>query len=548
MEHINAPHKLLIYLDDRPKIGFFFWFCMGIFILFFFRPFQQPLMFDRAFLVYMSQVVSRGDFLYDSTPFGYTPLSTIVVGYLMRAGQAFSLNTIEVARITGIVCYGLCSGSIFLMCRALFKDQISPFIGAFLFCGIAFIPMIAGVNAEPKIWVLLGSVLGIYACIKGKWGWSGLWFSIAAMSWHVAVISVLATGLTILLTAKQYRWIGFFRFSFGVFMGTVPVLLYLWATDGWIGFWDQAVVRKLVVEGKNLGDDPLFWMLEGSATLLTDVLHMVGGFLGFVWLLYIRFVRRESADPIRSRTIQDYLIIYTVLWAIFNTLEYQGAPDLIPLIPVLVVYVTLLLVRFRPRRRIYAYVFGGLLVLYNWFDALTYSLPYTYQDQVATVQAVEKQYGSPFVIGHEAHYTVLERPMPTKFMRYWAYEDFLISREEGGCEAIKQQLLQGDYQYIVEYDVNRRVRSEESLAIRNWLGLASESKKKNKSKKQKKKRKKQRQQRKEGRGRCAHELITSLTTEEEVGHFIIPIQSLPIGGNFYTDEYFSVLRIDSDLK
>ena len=175
--------KNLIELNEKPIYGFLLWFCISIILsAIFYDPFNQPIRGDRAYLMYMSQEVYRGNAIYSSTTFGYTPLSTLAVGYLMKFGALFGLNTIATARIVGLALYGFISGTIFILLAKLFKDNFAPTLGAILFIGFGFIQIIAGVSAEPKIFVLAFTNLGMIFLIQRKWLLVGLFFSAAAMS------------------------------------------------------------------------------------------------------------------------------------------------------------------------------------------------------------------------------------------------------------------------------------------------------------------------------------------------------------------------------
>ncbi len=493
-------------------------------------------MFDRAFLIYMSQVVSRGESLYHSTPFGYTPLSTLIVGYLMRLGQLLGIGTIEVARITGILCWGFCAGGMFLLGKEIFRDKLSPFMVALLFCGVAFIPILAGVNAEPKLWVLLSGIFGMIFCIREDWFLSGLFFSIGAMSWHVAVIGVVATGIYILIQSDGMR--SSWRFSRGIFAGLIPVLLYLWATNSWIEFWDQAIVRKVIVEGERLGESPLEWLKVGGIAFLSDIFHLLFGFVGFVWLFYLRLTNKQRiSDRITSLKVLDYLFIYILLWTSFNLFEFQGALDLIPLTPLIVIFAVYFIGGIKLEKRNSTLLLWLLLVFYNFFDAIFYDIPYTYDEELSTVQHIEKTYGDPFVIGFEAYYTLLEKPMPTKFMRYWAYEDYLINKAPGGCERIKEQLESGPISHIIEFDHHYREFSSAYLQLKKRLGYKLENqdrwKKNNTSDKWIS----------DKNGECGRDLIADLTSEKPVDHFNIRRQIFPIGGSFFVRMNLSIYEI-----
>ena len=272
-------------LFQRTNIGFVFWFFFGILsTLLFYQPFEQPIFEDRAYLLYMSQVVYRGDALYEATTFGYTPLSTIIVGYVMKVGSLLSLNTILSARIIGLFVYGVLCGSFFVLCKSVFHRRIGTLIACVLFCGLGYIQIVSSINAEPKLWVLLFSILGIHFYNKNHWFFVGLFFSFAAMSWHVAVISLFVSA--VMLPWKSKTWFSsVYKLMLGVIAGILPVLCYLQLTNGWLDFWNQAVVRKLIVEGDVVGESPFYWFKRSIYPyFLVEPLHFVFGFLG-VFLL-----------------------------------------------------------------------------------------------------------------------------------------------------------------------------------------------------------------------------------------------------------------------
>ncbi|WP_299438066.1 hypothetical protein [uncultured Aquimarina sp.] len=474
----------------------------------------------------MSQVVFRGDPLYTATTFGYTPLSTIIVGLLMKLGGLLSLNTIESARIIGLLLYGSSCGSIFVLCKGLFKEKFAAPIACLLFCGLGYIQILSGVNAEPKLWVLLFSILGIHFFNRKDWLLVGLFFSLAAMSWHVAMVSLFATAIMLPWNSKQLLPV-LYELFFGVFLGVLPVLFYLQLTDGWLDFWNQAIIRKLVIEGSDIGETPFHWIKKGIYPhFILESLHFVLALFGFLIGLY-EIVKKNINKPdtsIKKRTL-IFLIIYSFLWVAFNSLDFQTNVDLLPLIPSVIIFSTLFFVEFFKKKHgsVATIVMTVMLIFYNFFDAFSYDLPYTFSEQVSAINRLKIKYKKPFVIGYEEYYTILQKPMPTKFLRYANYEDHLIEKKDNGCISVGELIVSEKYSVVVEFDISKRTRSKAAQKLVDLLRGDSEKE--------------------HIRSNCATYIIENLTSSKEIDSFIIKYQSILFEDSFYDYKYYSVFEI-----
>lgn len=517
--------KVTGILYDKTSVGFLCWSCFGILItVLFYKSFEQPLIFDRAYLVYMSQVVFRGDSLYNATTFGYTPLSTVVVGLFMKVGQIFSWDTIESARIAGLLLYGSICGAFFLLSKSIFRDQQATYISMLFFCGLGYIQMLSGINAEPKLWVLLFSILGLKAFNQGNWFYIGLYFSLASMSWHVAVVSLFVCAIMLPWKSSTLGpTLG--KLFLGVLIGVLPVVFYLQITDGYMAFWNQAVVRKLVVEGAIVGEAPFLWLKKGVYPyFVLEILHFLFAAAGCISVIYSLFKDKWGNEFLNKRAAV-FLIVYCLFWSGFNTLDFQTCVDLLPLIPPVVLFSAYFLSSLLKKVQ-GNFTHFGLVVLicfYNFFDALLYDLPFTYADQVEQVSDIRSKYGKAFVMGFEEYYTVLEKPMPSKFMRFASYEDHMIDNE-GGCEKIQQLMLDEKFDVIVLIDRGSRTRSRKS----DWLMSKLHQPKPNRN---------------YTHGVCAQSLVEHLTSTVETESFKVNVQAIPWSNDFYISEYYSIFKI-----
>lgn len=522
---MNRIRKLPNLSYENTNIGFVFWFIAGLLLtIICYHPFNQPILFDRAYLLHMSQVVYRGDGLYEATTFGYTPISTLVVGFFMKLGSIFSMDTITSARVFGLLMYGTLCGSFFILVKSLFNSKWPTWIACTLFCGLGYIQLLSSVNAEPKIWVMLFSIWGIYFYKKQNWLLVGLVLSLAAMSWHVSVISLVAAA--VMLPWRSDRFVKCaLKLALGVFIGTLPVILYLAVTDSWVEFWNQAVLRKLIVEASTAGESPLQWIREGIYPyFILEPLHFVFAVFGFVLACYAMIKRRIKSSI--DISLLKFVMVYTLIWVLFNSYDFQTCVDMLPLIPAIVIFATYFLITVirKPSRPVVVYVLGVVFIGYNFLDALMYKVAFAYTQQKAVMKEILDKHGDPFAVGFEEYYTILEKPMPTKFMRYAYYEDHMIEQNPDGFKGITKQITTGGYGTIVEYDKNKRVRSDASKKLFQYFP--------------------DRDQRKFGRSKCTTYLIDELTNNQAIDSFQMRVQTIPWSDKFYIDEYYSVFGVE----
>lgn len=467
-------------------------------VVIFYHPFDQPIIADRAYLLYMSQVVFRNESLYSATTFGYTPLSVIIVGYAMKLGSLFSINTIESARIMGLLLYGIISGSLFILLKNIFRDNSAPWIGMTFFIGLAYVQIISGVNAEPKLFVLAFSIIGMYFFLKKNWLMVGLCFSAAAMCWHVSVVSLVACAAVLPWKSVEIKS-SILKFIAGIAIGTLPVLLYLTLTDGWLYFYDQAILRKLVVEGESIGENPFRWLIKSiSPKFITETIHFVIAFVGFFLLVKHQFsLRKNDSKIFKNVFIIPFLIAYGIIWSIFNTIEFQGPADIIPLLVLIIISVTYVMTLIKSK--IHLILFWALLISYNFFDTVLYKVPFTYTQEKKLVSNIHSKYGDPFVVGFEEYYVVSEKPMPSKYMRMAPYEDYFLMRNNA-CHAVGEILANTDYSIIFN--------SKKGFKV----------------------------------GECADRLLYENTTLEEVDSFNFKNQNTYISDTYAKNRHYSILK------
>lgn len=437
--------------------GFILWFLLTLVIFIVIDPFEVAIWRDGAYLLYMAQTVFRGVDLYEGTSFGYTPLTSLLAGYLMRLVNFFTggTDTILISRVLGVTLYSAIGGSLFCLGREIFKSSRAAHLLSLLFLGIYPFFTAAAINFEPKFLALFFEIWAIFFLIKGGNLKSGILFSLAAMCWQPMVINCLVMIPYFLISDgfnkgafKKISW-----FSIGVFIGIVPCLFYLYVTDDWVHFWNQAVIRKANYEGGTVFDDPFRWIraIFGSR-LIADSIFLLVGIIGLSLVsLSFTFKRFSQKIPIANTPALRLLVLISLGWSVFNSLEFQGALDMVPLIPILLIFAINLFINVIENLTVQRFrLFIGLLTVYAFFDFAFHKEKTTFSEQKAFVMELNEAYGDAFVINFEEYYVLQEKPMPTRYMRLARFEDYLIDTfEPGGCSAIISQVKAMKPKFII---------------------------------------------------------------------------------------------------
>ena len=479
----------------------------------------------------MAQVVFRGDALYESTTYGYTPLGSLIVGWFMKLGFWLNFKTIASARIVGIFLFGLTSGAFFIAVRQIFKNKIAPHVACILLTGMGYLSILSGVNAEPKLWVLFLTIIGINTFHRENWLLTGLFLSLAAMVWQLSAISLFAC-LFLLPRRKEGLFTAFFKLSMGVVISTIPVLIYLQFTDGWINFWNQAILRRFIIETASLGESPLMWIYTAIyPKFISEIFHFILGFFGFL-IIVSSWPRKKPIRYFSNIRTAKFLVIMSFIWAIFNTLEFQGAKDIFALLPAILIFATysLMIVYEKYFQAKMSWLFYAALLGYCFFDSITYKIVYPYSEQKQLIKDLNTNQTNVFVIGFEEMYAILELPLPTRYVRYQPYEDFLINDfEPRGCRDIIDIIEDKECTMIIESHSTKSRSPYLQLLVNKLSWFRREP------------------QILTSRGHCATMILDQFTTQNMSTRFTIPEENIPIMGLFYFNKDYSTYEISNNF-
>lgn len=415
-----------------------------VYVVWAFDFWQQPIQMDRAFFVYMGQLVARGQSLYTESTYGYAPLSTLVTGGLIALLQDWSgIASYFIPRVGGLILLVATLLGFYQCGKALFGSKLYGYVMLMAFGGITFTAILSCTGMEPKIMVLCFSIWAIYSLYQGNYFTTGLLITLAATCWQVAGIYFIALLLYPPLYRRHFlsnaRWL-----VAGCLLALLPSVAYITYHGAWVEFWEMAVIRKISVQSLENNTPFWHWLTKVHPKYSTDLLLFISAFAGFVWYLILRLTSASKPDKAADHEIWTYLLTATILWSLFNSVEFQGGPDLIPMLSLLIcfaVYAWRALYHRISWKRLL--ILASVLTMYADFGF--YTIDYTLQDQEQLVAKLKEHYNTERVLasGFEEYYILENVPSPTKLLRFQAYDDLIIDQFlPGGWPVIKQELLE----------------------------------------------------------------------------------------------------------
>lgn len=401
---------------------------------------QLPIYGDRAYFTYLYQLVARGGSLYQDSPYGYTPLGPLLGGGLIYLLQDLTgLKSYLIPRLGGFVVFFLSSVGFYRLGLRLFGRKPIALIAGLSWLGLSFIAVISGGGLEPKALVALFVIFALLALYSERYFLSGLLCGLAVCTWQVAGIYVIGVLIWLFLH-RPIAWKAVRHYILGGAVTLAALLLYLYLADAGTAFWQQAFLRKLAVEGESLGESPLHWITKLKPGFVSDLPFFIGAFAGFVVFGYRLLKQKVTDSTLRSRLL--LLTICTLLWSGFNSIEFQGTMDYVPMLPLLVLWLSYLVHLLLKNPGHWYPSFAVVLVLF-FADLLFIPKSLTLQEQENIVRDIKAQHPTTRVVvsGADFWYVLNEESAPTKYFRMQYFEEHLMDRfTQGGKEQVLQDL------------------------------------------------------------------------------------------------------------
>ncbi len=441
--------------ENEPDLPWFrstpsqlaFVYLMSILILLQYGIDKQAIQHDCAYLMYMGQVVFRGDALYSSTTFGYTPYGPMLSAFTMHIGQLFGFKTYLAPRYFSLIVAALNSCLLYLIARNISRSSRMGIFAGLTLSGFGYLAILSISSLEPKLMVVTCMLLAMHALQQHRWLVAGAASAAAAMFWQPALIitPAIATMLILFDSAALLKRLA--RFCAGYFLGLLPAIIYLTSTQDWSNFYFQAIVRKALTDLPNAADAPISWLGDALTIYYTEVFVFVFALAGFIYcIIRLLILSKASRNELLINGGYGAVILLTLLWSLFNSIEFDGGQDLVPILPLLAFWFAYLLDELLRRGRHIApryakakkAVTAAVLTLvggYLYFDAMSYKPTYTLSAQYETLNnCIDSANPPPRFLSFNAEefYVLTEQRAPLRYTQLGRWIELLIDHYEPG--------------------------------------------------------------------------------------------------------------------
>lgn len=467
---LRRPWKLTCWLDFAGVT------LLAMIIGLQYQPDSQPIMGDQAYFLYMAQAVQRGEPVYKTTTFGYTPLVPLLSAGAMQVAETLGLPGFLGPRYFSVAITALSCGLLYLITARASRSRWIGVVTALALLNFDFLLALTASNFEPKILVQFLTLLTIAALQRRLWGLAGAAAGLAAISWQPALIVGAAASLLALYEIWKRDRSALPAYVGGFLLGTLPLYLYLGLTAQWDDFIQQAVAFKLHPRPEITQTPGVFQPLIPVIDLLQAlrvynfpffVLALAGIGMQVIraWRRGMRYLRLIFTQP---RT--GGVLLLTIFWlgyallAAFSGVEFQGIGDALPFLYLVAFWAAWgcyrLLAWWAHRSRVgsaslaYAPFFFVIVFLLGAAGkAFPYQAQYELDTEIALIRSglpTENLTGPLLAINAPEVYVLLEQPSPWRYLFVTPYfAEFIEWKEAEGCNTLVQDLEQSHFSNIL---------------------------------------------------------------------------------------------------
>jgi len=451
--------------------------------------FQQPMILDPGYFVYMGQQILQGHAPY-ATAFDHkTPLASFVCALAILVGRIAGVPDILAVRYTFLIAAVLCIAFTYLAARTVFASRLVGLLSAVIMLSFSSFAILAVAGAEPKILMILLGLISICAIHRRAWWLSGLTAALSFSAWQGGgLFMVLALSVPAVRHGRDRA-----RNLLFCFLGMLIPLGAMAAYFHSHGALTEAFRQTILF---NFG-----YMHDKLPTSLVDSLeHLrraaLGGYAAESWFFvfgllgWTLWLGRNLLSPrvIFQRTCLDrktspFLLSWHAL-VLLSLGNFQGIPDYVPLLPYISIWAAYLMVtgveysgrllkevtsgRLAHRGRLWLSLLSvAFVLLYGTADALKYDQPaLTLPDQMILVRDL-MQCVAPdekiLVVGAPEVLVLSERANALRYLYFYNNVDAYAERYEPAGFAGLIESLDQDKPAVIVYA--RRSNTK----YQNWL-------------------------------------------------------------------------------
>jgi hypothetical protein len=300
---------------------------------------QDTLSRDEAIYAYAGQQFAHGVPIYSGIFDPKTPGAAILAGFGAVGARVLGANDLNAIRLVFFVFACLTVVGVYFLTTQLWDSPLAGVVSAVVFASFSGFAAAALGGPDAKTPGICFAVASMALLARRRWFWGALAGSLAFLVWQPLVVYVvLAVAFAAAAEGAPRRWSRVRLALAGAAIPVAVVSLYLLLAGSFGRFVDAAVVFPLIGvkrESETLGERfaVIGRTVNGSYGLIGDVL-VFGGLLLLCGLFVARVVRRRPVlatcldDPYCSVVMASFVAL-----AVYSVIDFQGYPDVFPLLP-----------------------------------------------------------------------------------------------------------------------------------------------------------------------------------------------------------------------
>lgn len=400
---------------------------------------RQPIYTDSGWFLYASQAAHRGEPLYSSVYYGYTPYGPLVGALSIHVGRLLAVPSYLAPRYLNLLAHALCPCALYLVStRAMPRSSSRAFLAGATLAGFGLQTALSVSRLNPKTWVILCSLLCALFVLRGNWTLAGLCASVASLFWQPAVVCVAAAGFFVMASDAGRRRRAIRRFTTGLLIGAAPCVAYLTVKGEWGPFWLSAVSGQFAAD-PDVGVFRFLRWLTMPIAFWTEAPVFVVAFFSFI-AYHANAIRETGVVGIR-RDPMAVLTAFTVAYAVVVMLNFDGAAHAGPLLQFIACWAVVYspkafrkagaaLGRALPTRRPWSELATGapiaLALVLLFADTPVFAPRFTLEDQRALLRRVTQDGELGFLaINAPEFYVLTEASSPIPYVRFYPRIDWL---------------------------------------------------------------------------------------------------------------------------
>jgi hypothetical protein len=332
--------------DQRVLLPGIFLLIVGV--MFFYRPFSQPVGGDTAIYDYIAQSILRGQVPYRDVVDIKGPGSVYLSALSIACGRVLGMQDVNAVRLLNIVLLGLFSALTFLVVLVYLRSRIAAIIAAILpFVSTSVVDMMIG-GTQPKLPMIVFGLLTLLLIARDRPFWAGFCSMLSCLCWQPGLMFAGVAFLIFSHYLTRWRDGSALKVVIGAAIPLAVVVVYFYWKGALGDLWNYAMVYNYSVFAPEAKRSLVEAMANLWKTLRrnfeSEVLFVVLSAVGLLIFCAER-LRAKFKEGFSSELFRDAIAIPPLVYFAFCLINFQAGPDLIPFLPFIGIFAAWLFVK-----------------------------------------------------------------------------------------------------------------------------------------------------------------------------------------------------------